>query len=103
VTAIVHHAGNRARILELGGIADPEETAAALCGLTELLVAGGAWLVEWCPSRHGEGPGIADRAGYIPRRRAVPLGLWFNRSPQELGPLADPTAYRLTEGDSDYA
>jgi hypothetical protein len=101
--AFVHRAGTRARILEVLGRADPEETASALAHLVEQLVTAGAWLVEWCPPRHGEGPGLAARAGFFPRRHGLPLGLWFNRPEEELGPLGDPRTYRFTEGDSDYA
>lgn len=101
--AFVHHAGTRARILEVRGSADPEETAGAMARLVEQLVAAGAWLVEWCPPRHGDGPRIAARAGFFPRRHGVPLGLWFNQPAEELGALGDPLTYRLTEGDSDYA
>ena len=101
--AFVHRAGKRARILDVRGSMDPEEAGGALAHLAEQLVAAGAWLVEWCPPRFGEARQWAARAGFFPRRRGVPLGLWFNRPEEELGALGDPRSYRLTEGDSDYA
>lgn len=102
-SAFVHRAGRRARILEVMGSGDPGETAAAVAVLAEQLIGQGAYLVEWCPPRHGPGPEAADRAGFFRRRSGVPLGLWFNRGPEESGALGDPSRYHLTEGDSDYA
>lgn len=101
--AATHMWGRRARILDLWGELDPPDTASALAGLIELLIGGGAWLVEWCPPRFGPGPKVAGRAGLWPRRKGVPLARWFNRSPAEIGSLADLNRYRLTEGDADYA
>jgi hypothetical protein len=101
--AFTHVDGERAKIVDLWGDLDPEETAAALATLMELLAQNGAGLVEWCPPRFGPGPKIAARSGLLPRRQGVPLARWFNRKEGELGELADITRYRLTEGDSDYA
>ncbi len=102
--AFLHHAaGGRARILDLWGTSDIEERVAAVTSLVGGLARDGAMLVEWCPPKHGNDTNVAHRAGFFRRRRGVPMGLWMNRPPDELGDLADPTSYRLTEGDSDYA
>ena len=94
---------NRARILDVCGVAGPEETIAAMLALVEGLATRGAVLVEWCPPRHGNDPHIASRAGFFRRRQGVAIGMWMNRPPEALGALADLRNYRLTEGDSDYA
>jgi GNAT acetyltransferase-like protein len=101
--AILHHTPDRARLLDLWGTAGADEKAAALAALVEGLVDRGSFLVEWCPPRFTEDTRIADRVGFVRRRRGVPMGLWFNLPPKELGILADPKSFRLTEGDSDYA
>ena len=102
--AFLHHAAaGRARILDLWGTADAEERAIAVAALVGGLATGGSLLVEWCPPKHGNDTNVAHRVGFFRRRRGVPLGLWFNQPPDALGDLADPSAYRLTEGDSDYA
>jgi|GEM_PF-1237088 len=102
--SFVYHApGRRVRILDLWGSADPEEKASAVAALVGGLATDGAMLVEWCPPKHGNDTHVAHRVGFIRRRRGVPMGLWFNRPVEELGDLADPASYRLTEGDSDYA
>jgi Acetyltransferase (GNAT) domain len=102
--AFVHHApGRRARLLDLWGTAGPEEKAAAVTALVGGVAERGAVLVEWCPPKHGDDTKVANRVGFVRRRRGVPMGLWVNRPPDTLGDLADPVSYRLTEGDSDYA
>ena len=102
--SFVHHAADgRARILDLWGTADPEERARAVASLVGGLATLGSLLVEWCPPKHGNDTTVAHRVGFFRRRRGVPMGLWFNQPLDALGNLADPSSYRLTEGDSDYA
>ena len=94
---------NRARVLDVWGIAEPEEKTVAVASLVEGLAARGTTLVEWCVPEYGSDAHVADRVGFVRRRRGVPMGVWMNRPPEELGTLADPRSYRLTEVDSDYA
>jgi GNAT superfamily N-acetyltransferase len=101
--AFTHTAGGRAKIVDLWGGIDPPGIVNAVAGLMEQLVEDGATLVEWCPPRYGDWPEVAKKIGLIGRRQGVPLARWFNRPLDELGVLGDISAYRLTEGDSDYA
>jgi hypothetical protein len=101
--AVTHTEAYRVRIVDVWGSADPAETAAALRGLIEALAGETVRLVEWCPPQYGEWPSVAAKTGLLRRRRGVPLARWFNRTEPGLEPLADIAAYRLTEGDSDYA
>jgi hypothetical protein len=101
--AFTHQVGGRTKIVDLWGDVDASDLVDAAAGLVEQLVEDGATLVEWCPPRFGDLPDVARRAGLIGRRQGVPLARWFNRPENELGLLGDLSAYRLTEGDSDYA
>jgi hypothetical protein len=101
--AVTHTDGDRARILDVWGSADPDTTAAAVRALIETLAADPVHLVEWCPPRFGSWPKLAGRAGLVRRRTGVPLARWFNRREPGLEVLDDMASYRLTEGDSDYA
>ncbi|HET9232792.1 MAG TPA: GNAT family N-acetyltransferase, partial [Candidatus Eisenbacteria bacterium] len=102
--AAVHSAPeNRSRILDVWGIGDADEKVLAVAGLVERLADQGTILIDWCLPEHGSDARIAARAGFLRRRRGVPMGVWMNQAAQELGDLADPRCYRLNEGDSDYA
>jgi hypothetical protein len=101
--AFLHRTGNRVKIVDFWGIPEEGGLAPPLVSLVEYLVAQGAWFVEYCPSRFGPGARAAARAGLVSRRRGVSFARWYNRPPDALGSLGDLSAWRLGEGDSDYA